>query len=185
MIKEVLSQAREGMDKSLESLRNDLAAIRTGRASTGLVEKLMVTYYGTPTPLQQLAVISVPEAQLIVIRPFDPGSIKDVERGIMQSDLGIMPNNDGKVIRLQIPPLTEERRRDLAKTVHSRVEECRVSVRNQRRDALEYLRDLEKEKMISEDDFYTGRDEVQKLTDDYVEKAGGIGAAKEQEIMSI
>ena len=185
MIKEVLSQAREGMDKSLEALRNDLASIRTGRASTGLVEKLMVNYYGTPTPLQQLAVISVPEAQLIVIRPFDPGSLKDVERGIMQSDLGIMPNNDGKVIRLQIPPLTEERRRDLAKTVHSRIEECRVSVRNQRRDALEYLRDLEKEKMISEDDFYTGRDEVQKLTDDYVEKAGEIGAAKEQEIMSI
>jgi ribosome recycling factor len=185
MIKDVLSQAREGMDKSLDSLKSDLAAIRTGRASTALVEKLRVPYYGTPTPMQQVAVISVPEPQLIVIRPFDPSSLKDIERGIMQSDLGITPNNDGKVIRLAIPPLTEERRRDLAKGVSVRVEECRVAIRNQRRDALEFLRELEKEKEISEDDFYKGRDELQKITDDHIDKSGEIGATKEQEILAL
>ncbi|NIP27901.1 MAG: ribosome recycling factor, partial [Phycisphaerae bacterium] len=146
MINEVLGQAREEMEKAIDSLHHDLASIRTGRASTTLVEKIPISYYGTPTPLQQMAVISVPEAQLIVIRPFDPTAIKEIEKGILQSDLGITPNNDGKVIRLAIPPLTEERRKALAKNVQSRIEDGRVSIRNHRRDALEDFRELEKEK---------------------------------------
>ena len=185
MIKEVLNETKSEMEKSAESLANDLGSIRTGRASSSLVDKIRVEYYGTPTPMQQLALVSVPEAQLITIRPFDPGAIKDIERALLQSDLGITPNNDGKLIRLQIPPLTEERRKTLAKTVHNRVEEARISVRNHRRDALDTLKDMEKEKMISEDDYYLAKDKIQKLTDDYIAKAEEIGQAKEDEIMSI
>lgn len=185
MIKEVLNSAKAAMEKSAEALSAELGSIRTGRASTTLVEKIRVDYYGTPTPMQQLALISVPEAQLITIRPFDPGAIRDIERALLQSDLGITPNNDGKLIRLQIPPLTEERRKELAKQVHARVEDARVSVRNHRREALEDLRELEKEKMISEDDFYGAKDDLQKLTDEYVKKMGELGKAKEDEIMSI
>ena len=185
MINDVLNDVKEGMDNSITSLNNDLGIIRTGRASSSLVNKLQVEYYGTPTPLIQLALISVPEPQLIAIRPFDPASIKDIERAILKSDLGINPGNDGKIIRLPIPPLTEERRRDLAKQVHKRVEDAKISVRNQRRDGISYLQDLEKEKEISEDDFHKGKDEVQKLTDKFIKKIDKIGKAKEDEIMSI
>jgi ribosome recycling factor len=185
MIDTVLKKTRQEMEKSVEAFSNDLGTIRTGRASTTLVEKILVDYYGTPTPMQQLALISVPEAQLITIRPFDPGAIKDIERAILQSDLGITPNNDGKMIRLQIPPLTEERRKTLAKSVHQRIEEARVSIRNHRRDALEELRKLEKDKAIPEDDFYYGKDELQEITDDYIKQAEEIGKDKEEEIMSI
>ncbi|MFQ5578188.1 MAG: ribosome recycling factor [Anaerolineae bacterium] len=185
MIQEVINQARHEMEKSIEALSSDLGSIRTGRASTSLVDKIRVEYYGTATPLQQLALISVPEAQLITIRPYDPGAIKEIERALLQSDLGITPNNDGKLIRLQIPSLTEERRKTLAKSAHARVEEARVSIRNHRRDALEDLRELEKEKMISEDDFYGSKDDLQELTDEFIKKAGEIGAAKEEEIMSL
>jgi ribosome recycling factor len=173
------------MEKTIEALHRDLAALRTGRASTALVDKLMVEYYGTPTPLQELALISIPEAQLIAIKPYDPGAMKNIERAIMQSDLGLTPNNDGKLIRLQIPSLTEERRRELTKTASKRVEEAKVSVRNVRRSHLEDLRSFEKEKMITEDDLYFGRDEVQKLTDEYIKKIDEIGAAKEKEILEI
>lgn len=185
MIHEVLAEAKQAMNKSIEALHNDLASMRTGRASTGLVNKLLVEYYGTPTMLQELALVSVPEAHLIAIRPYDPGALKHIERAIMQSDLGLTPNNDGKIIRLQIPALTEERRRNLTKTAAKRVEEARVSVRNTRRDKLEDLRAFEKEKIISEDDFYSGRDELQKLTDDYIKKIDEIGAAKEKEILEV
>ncbi len=185
MINDVLNETRAEMHKSLESLSNDLSSIRTGRASTSLVEKIRVNYYDMPTPMQQLALISVPEAQLITIRPYDPSAIKNIERAILQSDLGITPNNDGKLIRLQIPSLTEERRKTLAKQVHTRVEDARVSIRNHRRDGLEYLRELEKEKEITEDDFYSGKDKLQDLTNEFVKKADEIGKAKEEEIMSI
>ncbi len=185
MITEILAEARQGMNQSVESLSKDLAALRTGRASTALVEKLPVEYYGTPTPLQELALISVPEAQLIAIKAYDPGSIKGIERAILQSDLGLTPNNDGKIIRLQIPSLTNERRRELTKTASRRVEEAKISVRNTRRSSLEDLRDFEKEKMITEDDFYLGRDELQKLTDEYIKKVDEVGAAKEKEILEI
>ena len=185
MINEVLAEAKMAMNRSIEALQGDLAAMRTGRASTGLVNKLLVEYYGTPTMLQELALVSVPEPQLIAIRPFDPGALKHIERAIMQSDLGLTPNNDGKIIRLQIPALTEERRRNLTKAAAKRVEEARVSVRNTRRDKLEDMREFEKEKMISEDDFYSGRDQLQKLTDDYIKKIDEIGAAKEKEILEV
>lgn len=185
MINDVLAEAKKAMDKSVEALQVDLAAMRTGRASTGLVNKLLVEYYGTPTMLQELALISVPEPQLIAIRPYDPGALKHIERAIMQSDLGLTPNNDGKIIRLQVPALTEERRRSLTKAASKRVEEARVAVRNIRRDKLDDMRDFEKEKMISEDDFYGGRDQLQKLTDDYVKKIDEIGTAKEKEILEV
>lgn len=185
MINEVLAEAKSAMNKSIEALQADLAAMRTGRASTGLVNKLLVEYYGTPTMLQELALVSVPEAQLIAIRPYDPGALKHIERAILQSDLGLTPNNDGKIIRLQVPALTEERRRSLTKAAAKRVEEARVSVRNTRRDKLDDMREFEKEKMISEDDFYGGRDQLQKLTDDTIKKIDEIGATKEKEILEV
>ncbi len=185
MINDVLTEAKKAMDKSIEALHSDLAAMRTGRASTGLVNKLMVEYYGAQTMLQELALVSVPEAQLIAIRPYDPGALKHIEKAIMQSDLGLTPNNDGKIIRLQVPTLTEERRRSLTKAVAKRAEEARVSIRNTRRDKLEDLREFEKEKMISEDDFYSGRDQLQKLTDDYIKKVDEISTAKEKEILEV
>lgn len=185
MINEVLAEAKAGMEHAIEALNNDLAALRTGRASTGLVDKLPVEYYGTPTPLRDLALISVPEPQLIAIKPYDPGAVKEIERAIMQSDLGLTPNNDGKVIRLQIPSLTNERRQRLKKTASKRVEEAKISVRNTRRSNLEDLRSFEKEKVITEDDYYFGRDELQKLTDEYIAKIDEIGAKKEKEILEI
>ena len=185
MIDDVLSEAKDGMDKAVEALKHDLAAMRTGRASTGLVDKLVVEYYGTSTTLKELALISVPEPQLIAIRPFDPGAMRDIERAISLSDLGLTPNNDGKIIRLQIPSLTEERRRDLTKSVSRRVEEARISVRNARRDKLSDLKSFEQEKMITEDDFFFGKEEIQKLTDAYIKKVDEIGAAKEKEIMEV
>lgn len=185
MIEDALAEAKKSMEKAIEALRSDFASMRTGRASTGLVNKLIVEYYGTPTQLQELALIAVPEPQLITIRPYDPGALKTIERAIMQSDLRLNPNNDGKIIRLQIPPLTEERRRELNRTVAKRVEEAKVSIRNTRRDGLDDMKSFEKEKMISEDDFYHGRDEIQKLTDDYIKKAEEIGLSKEREILEI
>jgi ribosome recycling factor len=185
MINELLAEAKQGMEQAIDALNNDLASLRTGRASTRLVDKLPVEYYGTPTPLRDLALISVPEPQLIAIKPYDPGAVKEIERAILQSDLGLTPNNDGKVIRLQIPSLTNERRQGLKKTASKRVEEAKVSVRNTRRSGLEDLRSFEKEKMITEDDFYLGRDELQKLTDEYIAKIDEIGARKEKEILEI
>ena len=185
MIDDVLAEARQAMDKAIQALNNDLAALRTGRASPALVDKLMVEYYGTPTPLKELALISIPEAQLIAIKPYDPGAMKNIERAILQSDLGLTPNNDGKIIRLQIPALTEERRRELTKQASKRVEEAKVAVRNIRRSGLEDLRSFEKEKMITEDDFYFGKDELQELTDEHIKKVDEIGEAKEREILEI
>ena len=185
MIQDVLDGAKEEMEKSIKALKDDLAGISTGRASTALVDKIPVECYGETSNLQQVAVISVPEPQLIVVRPFDPGTIKDIERGLMQSDLGITPSNDGKLIRLPIPALTEERRKELTKNVGKRMEDGKVSVRNHRRDSLELLRALEKDKDISEDEFHQGRDDLQKLTDEYVQQVDTIGKAKSEELMSI
>ena len=185
MLNEVYSQTKDAMQKAVEALQNDLAKLRTGRASTGLVEEVLVDYYGTPTPLQGLALISVPEPQLIAIRPYDPGAMKAIEKAIQQSDLGLNPNNDGKMIRLQIPRLTEERRKDLNKSVARRVEEARVSIRNTRRQQLDVLKNAEKKKEIPEDDLYKGRDRVQSLTDDFIKQVDDIGVAKEKEIMEV
>lgn len=185
MIKETLTEAEDRMKGAMTVLENDLAAIRTGRASPALIERLLVNYYDTPTPLQQLATISAPEPRLLTIKPFDPGSLKDIERAIQSSELGLTPNNDGKVIRLNIPPLTEERRKDLVKVVHHRLEESRVAVRNIRRAAHDDLREFEKEKMISEDDLKRGETDLQKLTDKYVEKVDELGTRKEAEIKEV
>jgi ribosome recycling factor len=185
MIKEVLADAHERMDKTIESLRHDLQAIRTGRASPALVENLTVEYYGVPTPLQQLATISIPEAQQISIRPYTRGDIGAIEKAIAKSDLGLTPNNDGQQIRLVIPSLTEERRRDLTKVVAKRGEEARVSVRNIRRDAIQDMRDLEKEHLVSEDDLKRGQDKIQEQTDHYIELVDKIVKTKDEEIMTV
>ena len=185
MIKETIKEAEIRMKGAVQTLEEDLGGIRTGRASPALVERLHVEYYGMPTPLMQLATINIPEARQIHIRPFDAASIKAIEKAILASELGLTPNNDGKTIRLNIPPLTEERRRDLVKVVHSRLEESRVSVRNVRRDLIKDLREFEKEKMISEDDLKKAEEELQKLTDKYVQTIDAVGAHKEKEIMEV
>ncbi len=185
MINEVLEEVRGRMAKSVEVLHDDLLGIRSGRASPALVEKLQVEYYGTLTPLNQVASIAVPEPRLLVIRPWDAAALPDIERAILKSDLGLTPMNDGKLIRLNVPRLTEERRRELAKVVSRRVEEARVAVRNLRRDALQDLKDFEKEKMISEDDFFRAKDEIQQLTDEFIEKIDQVGKRKEEELMEI
>jgi ribosome recycling factor len=185
LVKETLHDAEEHMKKTIHAFEIDLRAYRTGRASPAIVEHLTVNYYDTPTPLQQLATITVPEAQVLMIRPFDAHSLKDIEKAISASDLGLTPNNDGKVIRLVFPRLSEERRADLIKQVHKRLEETRVSIRNIRRDNQDLLRDFEKEKMISEDDLKHGRDDLQKLTDKYIEQAETISKRKEEEIREV
>ncbi|MGQ9599884.1 MAG: ribosome recycling factor [Anaerolineae bacterium] len=185
MIDELLEEIRQRMQRSVEVLQEDLLSIRTGRASPGLVEKLPVEYYGTVTPLSQIATITAPEPRLLVIRPWDPSALSGIERAILKSDLGLTPLNDGKLIRLNIPRLTEERRRELARLVAKRVEEARVAVRNLRRDALQDLKDFEKEKMISEDEFFEGKEEVQKLTDEFIATIDEIGKRKEEELMEI
>jgi len=185
MIKELIHDTEIRMRSSIQSLEDDLAAVRTGRASPALIEKLSIEYYGSPVPLMQLASISVPEPRQLLVRPFDAGSIKNIEKGIQASELGLTPINDGKVIRLNLPPLTEERRRELIKYVNNRLEEARVAVRNIRRDAIKELRDFEEEKMISEDELKRAQEEIQKLTDKFGEEINEIGRAKEQEILEI
>ncbi len=185
MIKDTLREAAERMQTALDMLEDDLSGIRTGRASPALVERLPVDYYGTNTPMIQLASISVPEPRQLLIRPFDPASLKDLERAILVSDLGLTPNNDGKVIRLTLPQLTEERRRELVKVVHNRMEETRVKIRNVRRDLIRDLREFEKESLISEDDLERGEKELQDLTDRLIKKVDDIGEKKENEIMEV
>lgn len=180
---EILAEADNRMSKSLEALRRDLASIRTSRATPALVERIKVDYYGTPTPLVQLAAISVPEPRTLLIQPWDRNAIGAIEKAILSSDLGITPSNDGRIIRLVFPPLTEERRRELVKIVKKRVEEGRVAIRNIRRDALEGLRKAEREKQISQDEERRAMDKLQKLTDSYIERINKIGEEKEAEIM--
>ena len=185
MIKDLLRETENKMKKTLEVLEADLRTVRTGRASPAFVERLMVDYYGVATPLEQLATISAPEPQLLTIKPYDPGSAKNIERAIRASELGLTPNNDGKIIRLAVPRLTQERRNELIKVVHKRTEEARVSVRNIRRDANNDIRDFEKEKLVTEDEAERGREDLQKLTDRYNEKVDESGARKEKEIAEV
>ena len=185
MIKDLLKEADTRMHAAIQSLDDDLAGIRTGRATPALVEKLPVEYYGSATPLVQLASISVPEPRSLLIKPFDPASIKNIERAILVSDLGLTPNNDGKQIRLNLPALTQDRRHELVKVVHTRLEECRIAVRNIRRDLHNDMREFEKEKMISEDDLKRGEEELQKVTDRHIEEINKHGLHKEQEIMEV
>ena len=185
MLKDAYNEAEARMKGAVEALEEDLSGIRTGRASPSLVERLQVEYYGMPTPLVQLASISVPESRQLLIRPFDASTLKAIERAILTSDLGLTPNNDGKSIRLNLPALTEERRRDLVRVVHNRVEEARMAVRNVRLDSIKDLREFEHEKLISEDELKRGEDDLQKLTDYYVELVSGVGERKEIDIMEV
>jgi ribosome recycling factor len=185
VIKDLLKDAEHRMQGAIKNLTDELAGIRTGRAHPALVEKLNVIYYDTPTPLMQLASISVPEPRALLIKPFDAGTLKEIEKAIQASDLGLTPNSDGKVVHLNLPPLTEERRRDLVKLVHSRLEEARVAIRNIRRDSHNDMRDFEKEKLISEDDLKGGEESLQKLTDKLIEDVAELGKRKEAEILEV
>lgn len=185
MFKEVLSETRDKMVMTVEVLTEDLRGIRTGRASPALVERLSVEYYGTPTPLNQIATISAPEPRLLTIRPWEATMISAIEKAILKSDLGLTPTNDGKIIRLSIPRLSEERREELIRVVHKRLEEAKVAVRNARRDAIDDLKELQDEKIITEDEFYQGRDQLQEITDNFIDKIDEIGEHKEQEIREI
>ncbi|MFH1446270.1 MAG: ribosome recycling factor [Chloroflexota bacterium] len=185
MIKDSTREAALRMQGALDVLDEDLGGIRTGRASPGLVERLPVEYYGALTPLIQLATISVPEPRQLLIRPFDPSTLKGIERAILVSNLGLTPNNDGKLIRLNLPQLTEERRKELVKIVKNRLEETLISIRNIRRDLIKDLREFEKEKLISEDDLERGEKDLQDLTDKMTAKVDEIGDKKETEIMDV
>ncbi|UCD83758.1 MAG: ribosome recycling factor [Deltaproteobacteria bacterium] len=185
MIEDVLKEMKDNMNKAIEALHTSLGKIRTGRASLSLLEGIRVNYYGTVVPLNQAATLSVPESKLIVIQPWEPKSLVEIEKAILKADLGLTPINDGKIIRIAIPPLTEERRKELVKVVKKIAEETRVSLRNSRRDANEMLKELEKEKEISEDDFHTNQNKVQKITDEYIEKVSEILSRKEKEIMEV
>lgn len=185
MLKDAYKEAEARMQAAIQTLEEELGGIRTSRASPALVERLHVEYYGSPTPLIQLASISVPESRSLVIRPFDATSLKAIERAIQASDLGLTPNNDGKMIRLNLPPLTEERRHDLVKLVHHRAEDCRVSLRNIRRDLIKDLREFEEEKLISKDDLEEGEQELQEITDRYIEDINTASQRKEKEIMEV
>ncbi|MCJ7733483.1 MAG: ribosome recycling factor [Anaerolineales bacterium] len=173
------------MDKAIVALTQDLNAIRTGRANPSLVELLPIEYYGTLTPLQELAGISVPESRSLLIRPYDKSSLKNIEKAILKSELGLTPNNDGENIRLVLPTPTEERRLELVKVVGLKAEEARISIRNIRRDSIRDLRDFEEEKMITEDDQHRGEEQVQKITDEYIEKIDEVCERKEREIMEV
>ena len=185
MIEDILDESRDRMGKAINSLHADLMTIRTGRASPALVERLSVDYHGVPTPLMQIASISVPEAQTLQIRPYTPTDIAAIERAIAVSDIGLTPNNDGKQIHLTIPPLTEERRRDLTKQVARRAEEARIAIRNIRRDSIKDMRSFESEGLITEDDLRDGQDQAQEVTDGYVTNVDEIAREKESEIMTI
>jgi len=184
-VESLLKHAEERMEHSIDHLKHDLGGFRTGRANPTLLERIHVDYYGTPTPLTQVANVSVPEARQLLIQPWDRSMLQTIEKAIQKSDLGINPQNDGQVIRLNLPPLTEERRKDLIKQVHKRVEEGRVAVRNVRRDVIEHLRQMQKNKQISEDDLKRFEQQVDKITHKYIELADKAQAAKEQELMEI
>jgi ribosome recycling factor len=185
MIQDVLADAESRMGKAMDALHRDLESIRTGRASPTLVDRLTVEYYGTPTPLNQLAGVSVPEPRLLVIQPWDRGTMGAIEKAIQKSELNLNPSNDGQVIRIAIPALTEERRKQLVKLVHNHVEDAKISVRNVRRDALGSVRDLMNERMISEDDERRGEQQVEDLTKRFVEEADRIGKAKERDVLEV
>ena len=185
MLDDIKEDAQQRMKGAINALEKDLLRIRTGRANPALVDAVKVEYYGMPTPLQQLASISIPEPRSILIRPFDPSTLKEIERGILASDVGVTPNNDGKVIRLNLPMLTEERRKELVKVVKRRAEDARIAVRNVRRDLIRDLRDYENEKMISEDEQKQGEENLQKDTDYFVDKIDKMAKAKEEEVLEV
>ena len=181
----VLGDVSSKMQKAADALARDLAGIRTGRATPALIEHIRVHYHGVPTPVNQIASISVPEAKILLIQPWDHSSIRSIEKAILTSDLGLNPTSDSNVIRIPIPPLTEERRKDLIRVVHKRLEEARISLRNLRREGIEKLKQSEKNKEISQDENTRASQQLQRMTDDFIEKANRIGQDKETEIMEI
>ena len=185
MLADILADAEKKMQKAVEHLEHDLVTIRTGRANPSLVDRLHVDYYGSDMPLNQLASINVPEARLIVIQPWDKSSISAIEKAILKSELGLTPSNDGNVIRIALPQLTEDRRRELVKVVHKRVEDGRVAVRNVRREAHDDIRDLRKENMATDDDVKDGEQKLQRMTDRFIAEADKVGHQKESEVMAV
>ena len=185
MIDDLHKETKASMEQSADAFRRELKRIRTGRASLALLDGIVVQYYGTPTPINQLATLSIPEPRQIVIQPWDAGALQEIERAILKSELGLTPTNDGKVVRIVLPPLTADRRKDLVKLVRKLGEEFKVQVRNHRREANETLKEMKKEKEISEDDLHKAQELVQKTTDQYIAKMDGIIAEKEAEIMEI
>jgi len=185
MVEEIFEDLNERMGKSIESLKREYRRLRTGRASVSLLDGIRVSYYDTPTPLNQMASLAVPEPRLIVIQPWDKTAIGDIEKAILKSELGLTPMNDGKLIRIAIPPLTEERRKELVKVARKMAEDNKVAIRNIRRDANEMLKDLKTEKEITEDNLFRSQDEVQKITDDFISQVDELCAAKEKEILEI
>jgi ribosome recycling factor len=185
MIEDLLDDAKRRMDKSVEATANEFNTIRTGRASAALLDRVKVDYYGTETPLNQLATINVPEARLLTIQPYDPGSIKGIERAIQESELGLTPANDGKIIRLPIPQLTEERRKELVKVVRHVAEEGRVAVRNVRRDVMHHLKELVRDGDVGDDEERRAEERAQKLTDEHTAKIDELLKRKEEEIMEV
>jgi len=185
MMNEVIDEARNDMAKTVSAMKQALQKVRTGRASIGILDGIMVDYYGTPTPLKQLATLAVPEPRLITIQPWDKGAVSAIEKSILKSELGLTPSNDGKIIRVPIPPLNEERRRDLVKMVKKTAEEYRVEIRNHRRDANAMLKDMEKEKQISQDDLKSAQEKVQDLTNEHIRQVDALLAEKEKEIMEV
>lgn len=184
-VKEIQATHEEKMKKALEVLRKEYGSLRAGRATPALLDKITVDYYGTPTPVNQVANISVPEPRMIVIQPWEKTMIALIEKAIQKSDLGLTPNSDGSVIRLNIPQLTQQRRSELVKVIHKKAEEDRVAIRNLRRDANESIKKLEKDKVISEDEAKKAQDDMQKLTDKYIKEIDQVMAAKEKEIMEV
>lgn len=185
MINEVLQETRERMSKSEKSFEKEMSKVRTGRASSALLDGVKVDYYGTQTPLQQMSTISIPESRLITVKPWDVSVINSVEKAILKSNLGLTPSNDGKLIRISIPPLTEERRKEIAKTVSKTCEDYKVAVRNIRRDSNEMLKDLQKEGDISEDESFKAQKQVQEATDKYIQRLDEIFGKKEKEILEV
>ncbi len=181
----IFAQLQKEMDQSLGALRKELSKLRTGRASTALLEHIVVEYYGASTPLNQLATLSAPEPRLLIVQPFDRSAMGEIERAILKSDLGLTPNNDGKIIRIPIPQLTEERRKELVKHVKRIAEEYRVSIRQHRREAIEHLKESEKKKEITADDAKHGQERVQKVTDDFIGRVEKVIKAKEEEVMEV
>jgi ribosome recycling factor len=185
MIDELLQDAREHMEKSVDATRHKFGSVRTGRASTALLDRITVDYYGAQTPLKQLATVSAPEARLLTVQPYDKSSMKNIERAIMESDIGLTPNNDGQIIRLQVPELTEERRKELVKVVRHLAEEGRVAIRNIRRDVMHDLRELRDAGEAGSDDEHRAEEALQKLTDEKVKELDSVLKAKEEEILEV
>jgi ribosome recycling factor len=185
MIDSVLEETKEKMAKTISALKKEMQRVRTGRASTTMLDSVRVDYYGTLTPLNQMASVSVPESRLITIQPWDATAIKEIEKGILKANIGLTPSSDGKLIRISVPPLTEERRKDIVKIVNKTCEDHRIAIRNVRRDSNETLKGLKKDGDISEDEMFTAQEKVQKLTDDNIKLVDGIYADKEKEVLEI